>query len=253
MQVLFNRIRCWCGVIMLGVSLSAGCASVPQKSHDPETVARILRIILLDVVGPQQYRVTNIGSASSAFGLVGALAEVATESGRAQAFDATIRQHFDASAYMRAQLTKAVEARGYEVASLPGQHPTIKNGIADYSALETNGDPILEIALVQAGYVSEQFSTKYDPHIQVFARLGASETGELLYFQAYNYGAKLGSTTGIKYLPPVSKSKFGTYSDLTDDIAATVSGLRSGLDAIAEDIAGTFPARGSRPGEGQVP
>ncbi len=239
--------------MMLGAPLLAGCVSVTQKSHDPETVASIQRIVLLDVVGPQQYRVSNIGSASSAFGLVGALAEVATEGGRAQAFDATIRQHFDAAAYMRTQLANAVEARGYKVASLPGQHPTVKEGKGDYSAIETNGDPILEIALFQAGYVSEQFSTKYDPHIQVVARLGASGTGELLYFQAYNYGAKLGSTKGMKYLPPVSKSEFGTYSDLMDDIAATVSGLRSGIDAITQEIAATFPARGIRPTEDQNP
>jgi hypothetical protein len=250
----FNGIRCWSHkVIVVSVALLAGCASVTQKSHDPETVARIQRIVLLDVVGPQQYRVSNVGSVSSAFGLVGAVAEIGTEGGRSKEFDSTIRQNFDAAAYMRAELTKAVEARGYKVRFLPDQHPIVKDGKGDYSAIETNGDPILEVAFFQAGYVSEQFSTKYDPHIQVFARLGAAETGELLYFQAYNYGAKVGSSKGIKYLPPVSKSEFGTYRDLMDDIAETVVGLRGGVEVIAQDIAGTFPVRGGRPAEDQSP
>jgi hypothetical protein len=38
-----------------------------------------------------------------------------------------------------------------------------------------------------------------------------------------------------------------------DNIDATVSGLRSGIDAITQEIAGTFPARGILPTGDQNP
>jgi hypothetical protein len=227
--------------ILLVIVLSSlvSCASVPKQAFDKKDAAPVKRIALLQVAEPNDYLVQNMGGAAMAFGLIGGLIAAADASSKSDLFTQKMKEQ---KLTLRGQMAQAIaerlNAQGYEVVYLSDQRPRVKEDKnADYSQIKTDADAILDVWFTVVGYLSPQGSPDYQPWIGTVARLVAANDGSQLYFQSFNYGAKLGySRDTIEYLPAESKYAYRSFDALMTNSDEAIQGLRQGIPPITTRI-----------------
>lgn len=218
--------------------LLGGCVSAPNVDLDAAHRSTLHRIALLGIPEPAQVQVANIGGAAGAFGIIGGLAQAASNNEHAKGFTAALRQqHVAFAPQLAADLTRALEADGYVVVDAHDQHPKLAadRKSDDFSGIHVNADAILAVWYTAFGYVSQPMSTHYQPWIVVKARLLNARTKKDLYDKTFMVGWRLKIKNAI-YVPADPKFQFKWYTDVMAHVTDAANGLLDSQALVANRI-----------------
>jgi len=231
-----NYARFWPG-LAVAILLLGACASVPRQEFDKQAQGAVKKIALLQVPEPKEISVINIGGASGMFGLIGGLAQAGDIQSKTNQYTDKMRQmNLQMGAEIAQALQRELKKQNYETVYLSDQRPAIKNeNQADYSAIRTDADAILDVWYVAVGYLSTANSFDYKPWVRVSARLVSAKDHSQLYFRAFNYGADL-TSEGIENVGADPKYAYRNFDLLMSKADESAEGIKSGVNPIAVRI-----------------
>ncbi len=168
------------------------------------------------------------------FGLIGGLAQASDMQSKTNQYTDKMRQmNLQMGAEIAQALQRELKNQNYEIIYLSDQRPAIKNeNQADYSAVRTDADAILDVWYVTVGYLFTAGSLDYKPWIRVSARLISAKDQSPLYFRAFNYGADL-TSEGIENIGADPKYAYRNFDLLMNKADESAEGLKSGVNPIA--------------------
>jgi hypothetical protein len=225
------------GLLML-VLVMSGCASAPNVNMDKTAAARIKRVAVLAIPEPPQIQVANLGGGASAFGLIGGLVQGANNEQRAKEFTAQVRQQkLSVSEPLLAALERELKNDGFEVIIERTQKPKLAaDGKSDdFSEIRIDADAFVTTWFGTAGYVSQPFSTKYEPWVLVKVRLLDAQTKKDLYFKTFVVGWKM-KIDNVVYLPADPKYKYGSFDAVMSHVPEAMAGLEDCSRLIAKQV-----------------
>ena len=226
-------------VALIAVGLgAAGCVTFPKQALDKRVRPGIQTIALLQVESPREIEVVNIGGAGSAFGLLGAAVEASEQERKTSNFSAAVRpERSRFGTRMMLALKRGLEEGGYRVEVLPNVRPVKDDEDdqdADYSAIRTNADAILDVYFSRTNFVA--LGEDYVPHLMVGARLIATKGRARLFAQEYRYGGEFGKSDDVETIPASQKFRYDSAAELMSRAPEAVGALQTGIDLVAERV-----------------
>lgn len=227
------RSRLW--LCALGLMALTACATAPRVELSPTSAARVKRIALLRISEPP-LSVQNEGGAAMAFGLIGALVQVAHNQGSTETYlgRATAARIAFAPELERA-LQAALVADGYEVMPLTAPPGAATGDAVDFGALRTEADAIFAISCKRWGYYSQVNSSDYEPWLLIRARLVEPGTGTPMYDKTFSGGYRA-EIEGSVPVASAAEYRYPSYEALEAKFPHSIRGLRYTAARIVNQI-----------------
>lgn len=229
-------------VVLVLLAGLVGCGS-PLREQAYDKVANSgLRSVLLLQVPNTDLQAVNLGSAYSAFGLIGAALGEEAERKKSSELDASLRGQVHLGSELTAALEAELERRGFDV-QVSDQRPWSNAGPDtaaaderfDYRSIKTHADAILHVTILGAGYLATSQSRNYEPWLYVRARMLVQRSNTLVYVQFLVYGANLPETKS--HIPAQPQYAYRDFESLIRNASAAGAGLQAGAPLVAERIA----------------
>jgi hypothetical protein len=225
-------------IFLAAAYLVTGCISFPKQAFDKHAHPGVKSIALLEVTPPATLAVANLGGVGSSFGLIGASIDSAEQERKTNDFNSVVEQgRREFGPRMQDALKLGLERNGYSVTVLSGVHP-VRDGEddqdADYSAIATDADVILDVYYVRASYLAP--GADYLPWLMVGARLIDARTKARVYAQQYGYGNAVGAIDNVEHIPSDPKFKYDSADALQARAPEAIGGLHAGIGLIAQRI-----------------
>jgi hypothetical protein len=218
--------------------LLGGCASAPNVDIDHAAAARIKRIAILGVPEPANIEAANLGGTASAFGLIGGLVQGSNNVDRAKKFTATLKQqNFSPAESLLHAMEQSLKAQGFDVVIVRDQKPKLSaDGKSDdFSGIHVDADAFLAAWFGVDGYVSQPFSTHFEPWVLIKAHLLDATSKHELYFKTFVVGWKMKIDNAV-FLSPDPKFQFGSFDDLIAQAPLAASGLNHCNELAAQKV-----------------
>jgi hypothetical protein len=207
--------------------LLSGTAVASDTDLPKPAVAGVERITLLAVRDPFFFEVRNIGGAAGAFGILGGVAQEASNIDHAKDFHAALDERkLSLSAPLQAALLVSLRQDGYRVEVDAKQWPgrTADGKRDDFSGVHVGGDAVLIAKIILAGFRSTPMSVHYRPELLVSVRLLGAKAFQDLYAATIGVG-EVPSVHHVIRLPTNSRVRFGTFDDLMAHLDAAAASL----------------------------
>lgn len=214
--------------------LLGACASAPQQKLTIETKQNVKSIALIRVIEPENYIAANIASLKSFF--IGAFNkdnEIYTK----RFTENMAKSEIKIGRALLQELERGLKNKGYEVTILDIELSIKENGEYDYSNIQTDADAILNVWFRAAGYVSPPNSIGYEPWLMVSSRMVSAKDKSQIYFQAFNYAARLGRTIeNIIYYDQIGTKEFHSFDEIVEGAPEAGKELMLGIPLISNGI-----------------
>ena len=222
-----SALRCAITFAVLATMLAfSGCASVPRVEPDKTALKSARTIALLRLQEPRAVEVANLGGAAGAFGVIGGIAQGINNSNRTEEFVTALRQRkISLAEPLTAKLVESLQKAGYQVNISDQQpKPSADKKSDDFSAISVQEDIILLVWIGHTGYISEPYSTYYEPWILLSARALDARTKRDLYWKTFCVGYKM-KIDQATHIPAESRYKFKSQPEIMQRLDEAVAGL----------------------------
>lgn len=229
------------GALLFGVVaaslLFSGCASVPRIEPDRSALKAARSIALLRVHEPRGIDVANLGGAAGAFGIIGGIAQGVNNSNRTEEFVTALRQRNQSfGPPMTTKLVSLLKKAGYQV-TVSDQYPkpSADKKSDDYSAILVKEDLILLVSIGHTGYISQPYSSSYEPWIMITARALDARTKRDVYWKSFTVGYEM-KIKDAAHFPADARYTFKSQPEIMERIDEAIKGLVESHDLAAQAI-----------------
>jgi hypothetical protein len=218
--------------------LVAGCASTPNISLDKSKIGPITTASLLLIPESRQVMVRNLSGLSGLGGALGGVIAGSAEVSRNEAFLKEYNQGTTRlSTALADDLQRELSASGIQVSYTPSEFAKLKDGVDDYSHVNTDKDAILSVWFGPVGFIADGvIDAPYEPWVVVHVRLLHSTTKQILSQKTYTSGYKA-KTDGAVFVPCATDYRFATFEKLMSEFAQSVEALAECNSAVARQAA----------------
>lgn len=226
---------------IVAITLSA-CANVPKVDLAGQHAVKT--VTMLEVAEPSSQPVVNLGGASGAFGLIGALAQNNLNETHTRAYTEALRQRNVAfAAPLEADIASKLRSAGFQVSSTDLQPvANTDSRTIDYSAIEVKDDAILHVWFTTTGYMSPPSKVAFQPWITLRVRLIDAKSRKDLYFKTFTCGYKP-SAEGFVHVNADPRFEYDSFDILMGKVDDSVDGIKACNSAITTLIGSDFARR----------
>jgi hypothetical protein len=219
------------------LSLVAACASpFVAKPFDREA-ANVTAIAVVKDTLPEGAGITQVASAASNFGLIGALVDAGIQaSDQARLTAVLTTQKFDGEAAFLKALEAKVNERGFTGSVVDVARNPRKRDFVDSFPGQPTADAYLDVVSEGYGYISSGFGAPYRPAVSVKVRLISSASKQVLMDNLIEYNP-LYPTEGAITLSPNPAYSFMNLDEIEQQPEKVAEGLTVALDETAAAIA----------------
>ncbi|CAN7707280.1 hypothetical protein LJR066_005760 [Acidovorax sp. LjRoot66] len=217
----------------------AGCtATTPNIPLDKAGAAPISTVSILRVTESQSFTVRNRSGLSALGGAVGGAIAGGIQATQTEGF---VKEYNAGPVRLPAQLVddlqQSLSARGMRVSYLPHEVAKLKDGVDDYTHIQTDSDALLSVWFGPVGYVADGIvDAAFEPWVVVHVRLLHGKTKQVLAQKSYTAGYQ-SSVKGAVPVPCAAAYRFGTYDRLMAEFARATQALSVCQKAIAQQVA----------------
>lgn len=218
----------------------AACATPYTPTPFDRDAATVESIAVIGDTLPEKATVTQVASAGSSFGLIGALIDAGVDANREGRFKEMLAEHgFDPKPDFEASLTAALADKGYAVEILPAAKRARPEFLAGYGGFETEADAFLDIATEVYGYLSAGAGQPWRPTFICEVRLVSAADGSTLMQNAIVYNP-LTAREGVVTITPDPSYNFRNVKEIEENPEKAVAGMRDAMTKVAQTIASTL-------------
>ena len=217
----------------------AGCAvSTPNITLDRSKTGPTTTVSLLRVTESQQFMVRNLSGIPALGGVLGAAIAGGAESTRNDAF---IKEYNLGTTRLAASLVSDLQNelsnRGMQVSYLPDEYAKLKDGVDDYSHIQTNSDAILSVWFGAVGYIADGVvDAPYQPWVVAHVRMLNGKTKQVISQKTYTAGYRA-KTSGAVFVPCATNYRFQTFEKLMSEFSRSIEALVECEKTIARQAA----------------
>ncbi len=221
----------------LCLALAACATPYTPTPFDRETAA-VESIAVLDDTLPERPNVTQVASAGSSFGLIGALIDAGVDANREGRFKEMLEENgFEPTPVFEAALRKYLMEKGYAIDFIDTpERSSTRDLLASYENLESGADAYLDIATEIYGYLSAGAGQPWRPTFICEVRLVSSADGATLMQNAIVYNP-LNPREGVVTITPDPSYNFRNIKEIEENPEKAIAGMREAMTRVAETIA----------------
>lgn len=240
MNIKLERFRCFnFGVLVMALcALLTGCVSVPRVEATKASIAKVKKIAVLAIPGPANVQATNLGGAAPIFGLVGGIIQGETNVAHGKRFFSVLRQQKPTlPEVFYTGVAQALKADGFDIVDARDQKAKLAaDGKSDdYSSVHVDADAILSVWYGVVGYISQPYSTHYEPWVFIRVRLMDAKTKEDIYFKSFCVGYEMKVKNAV-FLPAEEQYRYGNFDDIMAHSGDAIAGLYSSQTAVVRQV-----------------
>ena len=217
------------------ISLSA-CVTPYTPTPYERDLTSVETIGVIGDVLPEKPVVTQVASAGSSFGLIGALIDAGVDANREGRFKEMLQeQNFEPLSYFHNELTERIAEKGYAVEIIA--HDRAAPGFLEtYDGLASDADAYLDIATTTYGYLSSGAGKPWRPSFSCEVQLVSKTDGTVLMKNAIVYNP-LTPREGVIQLTPDTRYNFRNIKEIQENPEKAVAGLEDAMMKVADTIA----------------
>ncbi len=225
--------------IGLGLALTACATPYTPTPFDRDTASVESIAVIADTL-PEKPTVTQVASAGSSFGLLGALIDAGVDANREGRFKEMLTENgFDPQPMFDAALTESLAEKGYavEFAAAPARARQVL--LEKYDGFETSADAYLDIATEGYGYLSAGAGKPWRPTFVCEVRLVSAADGSTLMQNAIVYNP-LNAREGVINITPDPSFNFRNVKEIEENPEKAIAGMKDAMSKVAQTIASTL-------------
>jgi len=215
----------------------AACASPYVATPYDRASGLVDDIAVIDDSMPEKAMAYEVASVGSNFGLIGALVDAGIQAERQGAVNnALVGVGFDAEAKLESRIITALARNGYKAATLDGSARPKRDFLETYPDAPDNVDGLLDIAIINYGYMSAGAGQPFRPTVWAKVKLVRVSDGSTLMENIIIYNP-LNATQGVVTLPPNPEFSFRNRTELLADPGRLAAGIEDALNQVADTAA----------------
>jgi hypothetical protein len=223
--------------VAIAAALVASCASPYVAKPFDREAAKVTSVAVVKDALPDSAGITQVASAASNFGLIGALVDAGIQaSDQARLTAVLMSQKFDGEAAFLKALEAKVAERSFTSSVVEVARNSRRRDFVENFTGQPTADAYLDVVSEGYGYISSGFGAPYRPAVSVKVRLVSSATKEVLMENLIEYNP-LYPREGAITISPNPAYSFINLDEIERQPEKVAEGLTVALDETAAAIA----------------